>query len=282
MAGAQGYPPSNQPRVNNPGNGNTVKVFAKPLRSTVTLGGTVVPHKEVTLSAQLPGRIKFLAGREGDQFDENSVLAELDDSELRAQHQAAWAALRDADAAIRNAGWQYSRELIAPGKSSPSTMPGMGMPSMFDQMFTRPMSSMMGYGAPGYERQADLYSRGTQVETARNSHIRAQSQLRQLESKFRDAQSIAPFNGVIVKKLVEVGDTVQPGQPMLQFADVQYLQIQVDVPARLMPGIRKGMIAGAKLDVRNTPVNVRVAQIFPMADPQRHTVTVKLDVPPGA
>ncbi|MCP4042566.1 MAG: hypothetical protein GY731_11530 [Gammaproteobacteria bacterium] len=42
------------------------------------------------------------------------------------------------------------------------------------------------------------------------------------------------------------------------------------------------MIAGAKLDVRNTPVNVRVAQIFPMADPQRHTVTVKLDVPPGA
>ncbi len=106
IVGAQGYPPSGHPRDNNPGDGNTVKVFAKPLRSTVTLGGTVVPHKEVTLSAQLPGRIKFLAGREGDQFDENSVLAELDDSELRAQHQAAWAALRDADAAIRNAGWQ--------------------------------------------------------------------------------------------------------------------------------------------------------------------------------
>ena len=46
---------------------------------------------------------------------------------------------------------------------------------------------------------------------------------------------------MITKKLVEVGDTVQPGQPMLEFADIQYLQVQVEVPARIMPGVREGM-----------------------------------------
>lgn len=37
----------------------------------------------------------------------------------------------------------------------------------------------------------------------------------------------------------------------------------------------------AELDVNERRVPVRVAQIFPMADPQRHTVKVKFDLPVG-
>jgi multidrug efflux pump subunit AcrA (membrane-fusion protein) len=262
--------------------GRLVPVEARNVRASVTLGGTVVPYKEVTLAAQLPGRVVYLAGEEGDAFDQGTVLAKLDDKELRAQQQSAVAALRDAQVAIQNAGIQYSRELIAPNRSSPSQLGGMGMPAMMDQMFTRPFGSMMGLGNPYVERGADLYRQGAQVEQARNAYLRAQGQLRQLDAKFRDIRSIAPFNGVITKKLVEVGDTVQPGQPMLEFADTQYLQVQVEVPARLMPGVHKGMVVRAKLDVGDEMVNVRVAQIFPLADPERHTVRVKFDLPIGA
>jgi hypothetical protein len=49
-----------------------------------------------------------------------------------------------------------------------------------------------------------------------------------------------------------------------------------------MPGVKKGMVVPAKLDVGDVNLQARVAQIFPMADPDRHTVTVKLDLPPGA
>lgn len=248
--------------------------------ATVTLGGTVVPFKDVTLAAQIPGRVVNIAGSEGDYFEEGEVLVELDDSELRAQQQAAWAALRDAEAGIRNAQTQYSRELIAPQARSPSTMPGMGMPTLFDQFFTRPMGSMMGQGSPGLERYSDLYGRQTQVEQAQNAYQRALAQLRQIETKFRDAKSIAPFDGVIVNKFVEEGDTAQPGQPLVKFADVRSLQIQVEVPARLMP-VREGQVLEARLDVSDKPVKVRVARVFPMADPQRHTVTVKFDIQPG-
>lgn len=259
-----------------------VPVDARNVRATVTLGGTVVPYKAVTLSAQLPGRVVFLAGEEGDQFDNNAVLARLDDNELQAQHQAAMSALRDADVAMRSAGVQYSRELIAPNRSSPGQFGGMGMPAMMDQMFTRPMGSAMGWGNPYVERGADLWQQGAQIEQARNAHVRAQAQLREIGAKFRDAKSIAPFSGVITNKLVEVGDTVQPGQPLLEFADTEYLQVQVEVPARLMPGIRKGMVVRSKLDVGDRAVNARVAQIFPLADPERHTVRVKFDLPTAA
>ena len=262
--------------------GRIVPVEARSSQATVTLGGTVVPYKEVALAAQLPGRVIFLAGTEGDTFKEGARLVELDDNELRAQQQAAFASLRDAEATMRNAGIQYERELIAPQRQSPSQMPGMGLPSLFDQFVTRPMGGMMGQGNPALERSADLYGHGIQIEQARNAYLKALSQVQQVEAKFRDAKSIAPFDGMIIKKFVEVGDTVQPGQPLLKFADTHYLQVQVEVPSRLMPGVRDGMWLRAKLDIRNTWVDVRVAQIFPIADPQRHTVRVKLDLPTSA
>lgn len=246
----------------------------------VSLGGTVVPYKEVTLSAQLPGRVNYLAGIEGDTFKEEDRLVELDDNELKAKREAAQAQLANADAQLRNAGVQYNRELWSP--KSKSSMGGMGMPNLFDQMFTRPMEDTFGDRDQGAERSADIFSSRTNIQQAQNTIYRVQAEIRAIDAKLRDAKSVAPFNGVIMKKFVEVGDTVQPGQPLLKFADVEYLQIVVDVPGRLRPGLNEGMMLRAELDVGDREVPVRVAQIFPMADAQRHTVTIKFDLPQGA
>jgi multidrug efflux pump subunit AcrA (membrane-fusion protein) len=245
----------------------------------VSLGGTVVPYKEVTLSAQLPGRVNYLAGIEGDRFKESDLLVELDASELMAKRQAALAQLANADAQLRNAGVQYSRELWSP--KSKSSVGGMGVPNLFDQMFTRPFEDTFGDRDRGAERTADIYSSRTNIQQAQNTIYRVQAEIRAIDAKLRDTKSLSPFDGVIMKKFVEVGDTVQPGQPLLKYADVEYLQIVVDVPGRLRPGLNEGMMLEAKLDVGDREVPVRVAQIFPMADAQRHTVTIKFDLPQG-
>ncbi|MES9858554.1 MAG: efflux RND transporter periplasmic adaptor subunit [Sedimenticola sp.] len=246
---------------------------------TVSLGGTVIPYKEVTLSAQIPGRVKHLAGIEGDAFNSGSLLVSIDDSELLAKRNAALAQMATADSQVRAAGVQYNRELWSPQSKKP--MGGLGMPNLFDQVFTRPMENFSGTRDQGVERRADIYASGVQISQAQNAVIAAQSQIQAIDAKLRDAQSLAPFDGVIVKKYIEEGDTMQPGQPLLVFADVEYLQIMVDVPARLRPGLREGMMLDAQLDVGSQIVPVRVAQIFPMADAQRHTVKVKFDLPQG-
>ncbi|CAK0780496.1 Efflux RND transporter periplasmic adaptor subunit [Gammaproteobacteria bacterium] len=246
---------------------------------TVSLGGTVVPYREVTLSAQMPGRVKFIAGIEGDRFKEGEVLVAIDDNELRAKRQSALAQLANAEVNWRNAGVQYERELWSP--RSKQGMGGMGAPNLFDQMFTKPMENFMGNRSTGAERSADIYSSGSQIQQAQNAILQMRSEIQALDVKLRDAQSFAPFAGVVIKKFVEVGDTIQPGQPLMKFADVEYLQVLVDVPARLRPGLNDGMMLQAELDVDNKVVPVRVAQIFPMADDQRHTVKVKFDLPQG-
>jgi multidrug efflux pump subunit AcrA (membrane-fusion protein) len=246
---------------------------------TVSLGGTVVPYKEVTLAAQLPGRVTFIAGREGDSFEPDKLLVAIGDEELVAKRRALLAQMAAADAQLRNAGVQYSRELYSPqSRTAPG---GMGLPNLFDQMFTRPMEGFVGERNQSAERSADIYASGIQIQEAQSAMMRLQAELQALDSKIRDARGIAPFAGVIVKKHVEVGDTVQPGQPLLNFADIEYLQVEVDVPARLRTGLREGQMVQAEIEPGNQRAPVRVAQIFPMADPQRHTIKIKFDVPQG-
>jgi multidrug efflux pump subunit AcrA (membrane-fusion protein) len=248
---------------------------------TVVVSGNVVPYREVTLAAQLPGRVKFIAGLEGERFDAETTLIALDETELLAKRSAAYAQLAAADAEMRNAGVQYSRELWSPQSSAGPG--GMGIPNLFDQLFTQPAEGFIGQRDRGAERSADLYGASTRMEQARSAIMRTQSEIRAIDAKLRDAKSKAPFDGVIVERYVEEGDTVQPGQPMLMFADVTWLQIDVNVPARLAQGLQPMMVLqdAATFDDHPEPVAVRVAQVFPMADVQRHTIKVKLDIPQG-
>jgi len=261
---------------------NIVTVGVAPHGGYVILGGTVIPLKEVTLSAQIPGVVETIAGEEGDSFTAGAELVTINDDELQAKKRAAEAQISAAYTALQNAQVQYTRELWNPSIYNPRPMAGMAMPNMFDSFFDGGRGDIMGSGSDkGIERHADLVTQGTQVQTAQSRIQQAQSGLREIEAKIRDAKSTAPFDGVITEKLVEVGDTVQPGQPLLKFSYSKFLRIKAEVPARLVPGLHKDMVVPARLDVNNTKVNARVALIAPEADRQQHTITVKFDLPEG-
>lgn len=252
----------------------------------VILGGSVIPLKEVTLSAQMPGRVVNIAGDEGDEFSAGTELVRINDDKLQAKKVALEAQLSAAQNAMQNAQVQYNRELWNPSIYNPRPMAGMGMPAMFDDFFQGDEggSGFMpggGSGNKSIDRHADLVTQGTQVASARSRVTEAESGLSGINAKLRDTKAIAPFGGVIMKKMVEIGDTVQPGQPLIVFSYTKFLRIQADVPARLMPGLKKGMVVPARLDVGNTVVNARVALISPVADKKHHTVSVEFDLPQG-
>jgi multidrug efflux pump subunit AcrA (membrane-fusion protein) len=266
-----------------PAGGSLQVVVAAPQQvgASIVLGGTVVPDREVTLTAQTPGRVVFLAGEEGDSFQRGQTLASVDKDQLLGERAAAIADLRNAEAAWRAARAEAWRQYYAGNEP----MPGMESANTFDG-FMRPFASFFGgpeqrYGR-GIQRGTDIYTARQRADQAAAQIGAVRARIQQIDSRLRDSDSVAPFSGVITHKLVEVGDTVQPGQPLLKIADMRRLQLQVAVPSRLVIGLRLGMTIPAQLDIGNVVVDTRVAQIFPMADPQRHTVTVKLDLPGNA
>ncbi|MEN8212999.1 MAG: efflux RND transporter periplasmic adaptor subunit [Pseudomonadota bacterium] len=244
--------------------------------SAAVLGGTVIPYKMVNLLAQWKGEVKTIAGQEGDAFKKGARIVALDDDILQAKRRAAVAGLRSAQAGVGNALIQLERERRSPHTQSNSMLGGA--PAMFT-MFSDPMRSFSGKGSPRFERHSNLYGQGVMLQTARDQVDQAMAGLAELDKNIADAVTVAPFDGVIVKKMVQVGDTVNPGMPLLVYADTRLMQIQVEVPTRLIGSIREGDTVMARLDHHDNPVTAVVSQVFPMANMGGHTTTVKFDLP---
>lgn len=255
-----------------------ITVEAQHAGGVIVLGGTVMPETIVNLSAQMPGDVEFVAGAEGDAFARGDRLVALDTTALRAKRRQAETQLASADAGYRNAMVQYSREVVSPHGQSDSMMGGV--PGMMS-MFTDPMRSMTGRGSPGADRHSTLYGQAVQVETARNAVEQARAALRELDQALENAVSYAPFDGMILRKMVERGDIAQPGMPLVSFGDIRRLQLRVDVPNSVLPAVRSNEAFLIKLDDNAAPVNATLDRVFPMAEPGAHTTTVKFNLPEG-
>jgi multidrug efflux pump subunit AcrA (membrane-fusion protein) len=247
--------------------------------NAAVFGGGVIPHKMVKLIAQMPGEVDYIAGEEGDAFKNGAQLVKLDADSLLAKRQAAEAGLNSARAGLGNAYVQYRREQLTPNSQANSMMGGF--PGLFS-VFGDPMREMVGEGDPDFERHSSLYGQGVQIQAAQGQVQQAEAGLRELDENLENTVSKAPFDGVIVKKMVEVGDVVQPGMPLVVYADTSHMQIQVEIPTRVVKRLKEGQVVGARLDRGGEPTRAKIARIFPMANLGGHTTTVKFDLPVGS
>ena len=114
-----------------------IPVEVSKTQSQSVLGSTVVPYKEVTLTAQIPGIVKRVAGGVGSSFAAGNTLVQIDDSQLQAKRNAVAAQIGTAQSGVTNAQAQYNREQISPRSKDIGAMPGFGMPAIFDRLGTR-------------------------------------------------------------------------------------------------------------------------------------------------
>lgn len=270
---------AHQAQANNANHPYNVEIaHSKKTLVSVALGGNVIPKTELTIRAQAPGRVVYIAGDEGTKVRAGQTIVDLDDKSLLAQRRAAMAGMQRARAQLNNAYIQLDQNIISDGHSSRG---GMGMPSMFDYFVTKNVGDTMGVGDSDYDRFASISSSRAMVEQAKSNVMEAESQIDQIEAMFRDKQAIAPEDAIILAKMVELGDAVQPGQALLRIGDTRSLQVVIDVPTRLMRGMKEGMRLPISLDSTGERIKGKIVRIFPSADVKRNTVRIKLALPQG-
>lgn len=89
----------------------------------------------------------------------------------------------------------------------------------------------------------------------------------------------APFDGVIARKVADVGDLATPGRSLVELEDPAALRLEAEVPEALIERVQ----LGATMMVRVSGVTNRlkgvVTEIAPSANPNSRTFVVKLDLP---
>lgn len=103
------------------------------------------------------------------------------------------------------------------------------------------------------ERLQTLYERGviplqeleqqnTRVASFTSAVSNAEATLEQTRSLLQEAELVAPFNGTVEALLLEPGEFVQAGQPVIRIAASSQLETEIRVPAHLTEGLSVGQL----------------------------------------
>ena len=96
------------------------------------------------------------------------------------------------------------------------------------------------------------------------------------------AKIVAPFDGVVARKLADEGDLAMPGKPLLEIEGRAGLRLVADVPSLLASHVLPEAKLAVRVDTIPDAITGTVAEISPGADPASRTVRVKVDLPATA
>jgi RND family efflux transporter, MFP subunit len=195
---------------------------------------------------------------------------------LEAQRAQAIAQYRAAQAGAYNSQAQY-------GYQQQSYNPMFSVMNPFAWAGTG-MSAMMGQGNhnPWTSYLSGVDNRRAGVMTAYADLQAASARIGEIDAQLRDKFSISPFDGVVLSKQVNPGDTVQPGQKLMTIASTGVRQVELMVPDQLAQNVQSGQKVPVTVPGSGKAVEASVAEISPQADPQTHTLRIKLDLPQGS
>lgn len=134
-----------------------------------------------------------------------------------------------------------------------------------------------------FERQQQLFASSTstrQEYDAANARVSvAKAGVSEAETMMSYARVTAPFDGVVTRKLADVGDLATPGRPLLEIEAPTALRFEADLPEAILNRIRMGEKMQVRVASVIEPLEATVSEIAPVADPVSRTFQVKLDLP---
>jgi RND family efflux transporter MFP subunit len=118
----------------------------------------------------------------------------------------------------------------------------------------------------------------TQLETARARYALAESQAASTADKLETATLKAPVSGVVSERLVQAGDRVDFGKPVMTIVNNSVLQLEASVESRWLGELRVGRPVALTISGMADTIMGRVSRINPTADPATRQVRIYVDV----
>jgi RND family efflux transporter MFP subunit len=118
----------------------------------------------------------------------------------------------------------------------------------------------------------------SEVETMEARHRIAAAAVSEMETLQGHARVVAPFDGVVTSKRVDVGDLATPGRALVEVEDPEHLRFEADVPETLIDQIRIGARLPVHIASRKESIEGTVVEMAPVAEMASRTYRVKLDL----
>ena len=208
------------------------------------LDGIVEAVHKTTVSAQISGQVETILYDIDDYVEKGAIVIRLNDKQPAAKLKQAEAAFNEAQARLKEAEAEHAR---------------------IEDVYAKQAVSKQAMDAA----EASL-------KAAKAKHESARAGIAQAQENYAYTRIRAPYSGIMTERLIEVGETAQPGQKLMSGLSLEELRVNVDVPQSMINAVRDADVVSIETpDGSLVPVSNKT--VFPYAESASHTFRVRLD-----
>ena len=237
--------------------------------AVVVATGYLESRRQAKIGARAAGRIDAIFFEEGNRVTKGEILAELDHKDLDASLAAAAASVARAKASLAEQAIAIEQALVEKDRAQKLWNARSISESEYDQ-------------ATFAYRSAVARKDSLEAEIAL-AEAQKQQALQLKENMFIRA----PFDGTVISKDAEVGESILPGGmgggsgrgSVATIADLAHLEIECDVQEDFISRVTEGQQAEIAVDaVHDKKYHGTVRKIIPMGDRARATIKVQVEI----
>lgn len=218
---------------------------------TLELYGTVESDRTASVSSRVTAPVTAVHAAAGDTVSRGQVLLEIDPRAARGQVAQASGALAQARAALALTERNYERYRALAASDSASEL--------------------------------ELDMARMEYDRSRGAVEQAEGALAAASAVAADSRVTAPFDGRVVRRMVEVGDLATPGRPLLTLESGSSRRAALSVPESAVAagGLDLGSPVAVRVDARPDlgTLTGTVVEMSPGSDPMSHAYDVAVALP---
>jgi RND family efflux transporter MFP subunit len=225
----------------------TAPVQMREVEQTYSIDGVVEATHQSTVSAQISGRVKGLFFDVGDHVNKGQVLLRIDEREANQALAGSKAQLSQAEASLQNARLTYERSK-----------------QLFEQKFIS---------------QAALDKAKSDFDVAQAQAAASEAGAQQSALTQSYTSVIAPYAGVVSARMVEMGEMVTVGKPLMTGFDPSQLRVIANVPQDKLKDIGSRPIVTIEVPSLSRWIKAASVTVQPSADVRTHSTQVRVELP---
>ncbi len=249
--------------------------------------GTTQPLQQVSLRSQVEGRLLELNTDLGEVVKEGEILGRLDDSllagkvlEAEAELAARESEVAKAQTEVENARnlWEKAKIELEQAKNDAERAQNLyaeGAISRQSAELAETKAKVAQQEVLTAEKQIKIQEQ--EVAIAKGKIAVQKAIINQEKQRQIYTQLVSPLNGIVIEKINETGNLINPGSEVLKIGDFSQVKVIVPVSDLELAKIKIGQTARVKLDAfpQENFTGV-VTKIYPQSDPNTRQIPVEI------
>lgn len=223
-----------------------------------TASGPIVVENQVDVAAQRGGVVVEIFVDPGTRVHKGQLLAKLDDRQVTADLEGARAKTASTEADLNN--WKSEAKVLESDLQRAR------------KMWDAKLITQEQFEHAQFKAEADQWD----VKRVEQLLINDRDTQRSLELELEKTQITAPFDGVVARRYVRVGQTVARDERLVWVTATGPLRVRFTLPSRFVNQLKVGQRVAVTVADGNPALQhpARVIQMSPVVDPASGTIEV--------